>query len=112
MAYLILSTGILSLAYTARADRMRGYPVNTAGVAGITSWSDGGGHVFWHPLYLGLGVVSNHYGIRWNDNNARAYVKRVDPTAPYLSARYESALRKRVIYIARARSWADCAGSC
>jgi hypothetical protein len=98
--YLLLSTGVLFLAYSARADRMRGYPVNTHGQYSVTNWSEGAGHPFWHTAYLGLGVVPNPYGIRFLDSVAAAYVKKVDPKAAYLSARYEAILRNRVIFIA------------
>ena len=100
VCYLAFSTGILSLAYHARADRMHGYPVNTGGVAGATSWSSPSGHPFWHAFYLGLGVVANPYGISWNDSVAARYVKSVDPSAAYLSPKYETILRRRVEYIA------------
>jgi hypothetical protein len=98
--YLLLSSGLLSLAYAARADRMQGYPVNTGGSSGVSNWSQGAGHPFWHAVYLSLGVVKNPYGIRWNDSIAAAYVRSVDPKAGYLSAQYEAILRKRVIFIA------------
>jgi hypothetical protein len=98
--YVLLSSGLLSLAYAARADRMQGYPVNTRGFSGVTNWSQGAGHPFWHAAYLSLGVVKNPYGIRWDDSIAVAYVRSVDPKAAYLSPQYEAILRKRVIFIA------------
>ena len=51
------------------------------------------GHPFWHPMYLGLGFLPNPWGIAWNDTIAADAVARVDPTAAYLSPRYESILR-------------------
>ncbi len=99
LAYYALSTGVLDLAYQARAQRMRGYPVNTGGVADITDWSDPAGHPFWHTAYIGLGVTHNRYRISYNDSAAANYVKTVDPRAIYLSARYERILRKRYLHI-------------
>jgi hypothetical protein len=104
VCYLAFSTGILSLAYHARGDRMHGYPVvatpNTGVQGGAPSWSSPSGHPFWHAFYLGLGVVANPYGISWNDSVAARYVKSVDPSAAYLSPEYETILRRRVEYIA------------
>ncbi len=98
-AYLALGSGVLGLAYQARADRMHSYPLSTGGEAGVTKWSSGAGHPFWHTAYIGLGVVHNRYGIRYADSVAAAYVRSVDPTAAYVSPRYEAILRRRVLHI-------------
>lgn len=100
LAYLAMSTGVLDVAYQARAARMAAYPLNVSGSAGITTWSDPSGHPFWHTAYIGLGVIPNRYGIAYEDQVAAAYVRRIDPTAPYVSPRYEAILRKRVINLA------------
>lgn len=100
LAYVALSTGVLAIAYQARAARMASYPLNIAGQGGITKWSDPAGHPFWHTAYIGLGVIPNRYGITYDDRVAAAYVHRVDPAAPYVSPQYEAILRKRVIHIA------------
>lgn len=100
-AFLIMSDGVLGLAYHSRGNRMHSYPVNTGGVAGVETWSDPSGHPFWHTAYIGLGVVSNRYGIRYDDSVAAAYVRSVDPTAPFVSPRYEAILRRRVLHLIR-----------
>lgn len=99
-AYLCLSTGVLDLAYQARAARMGSRPISDYGVAGVTKWSDPTGHPFWHTVYIGLGVLPNRYGIYYEDSVAAAYVHKIDPAAAFVSPRYEEILRKRVIHIA------------
>jgi hypothetical protein len=67
-------------------------------------WSSvsGSGHPFWHSAYIGLGYLPNRWGIVWKDASAAAAVRRVDPNAPYLSARYSSILEHRYFHILRA----------
>lgn len=50
-------------------------------------------HPTWHNAYIGLGYLPNRYGITWNDQVSIDAVKRVDPHAGYLTARYEHILR-------------------
>jgi hypothetical protein len=99
LAYLVFATALPDLALQLRADRMHGYPVNTYGESGVTSWSDGSGHPFWHNVYIGLGVVHNRYGIYWDDSVSAAYVQSVDPHAAYQGPRYEAILRDRVLHL-------------
>jgi O-antigen ligase len=99
-AYLFMSTGVLDLAYQARAARMGSHAIADYGEAGITKWSDPTGHPLWHDVYIGLGVIPNRYGISYRDSVAFAYVHKIDPTAKYYSPRYEAIVRKRVIHIA------------
>jgi hypothetical protein len=98
-AYVCISSGVIGLAYQARADRMSGYAVNTEGLGDVTNWTQSTGLPFWHVAYIGLGVVHNRYGIHWADSVAASYVHSVDPSAPYVSARYEAILRHRVLHI-------------
>ena len=67
------------------------------------AWSSvsGSGHPFWHSAYIGLGYLPNRWGIAWKDASAEAAVRRVDPKAPYLSARYSSILEHRYFHILR-----------
>jgi hypothetical protein len=58
-------------------------------------------HAFWHAIYLGLSVLGGRHGIEWSDASAAKRVHEIDPEAPYLSARYESALKSEVLRIAR-----------
>lgn len=58
-------------------------------------------HMFWHSIYIGLGVVPNKYGIIYRDSSATNYVYRTDPTVHYQSARYETLVRQRVLELAR-----------
>jgi len=50
-------------------------------------------HGIWHNLYLGLGLVSNPWGISWNDAYGIEVVKKIDPTIAYVSHDYFDALR-------------------
>jgi hypothetical protein len=59
------------------------------------------GHPLWHPAYLGLGYLSNDYGIHFKDGVAAARVQRDAPGARYLSGRYNSVLRKAYFNIVR-----------
>ena len=67
----------------------------------VWSESSSTGHPFWHSTYIGLGYLPNRWGIYWNDASAADYVRRVDPTAPYLSARYSHILEHRYFTILR-----------
>ncbi|HEY3541210.1 MAG TPA: hypothetical protein VGK79_01600 [Gaiellaceae bacterium] len=59
------------------------------------------GHPLWHSAYIGLGYLPNKYGIRWSDSVAAAAVRRVDPSAPFLSPRYSAILRRLYFHIVR-----------
>jgi hypothetical protein len=63
------------------------------------------GHPFWHSAYIGLGYLPNRWGIVWSDSNAAAAVRRVDPNAQFLSARYSSILRDRYFHIVASDPW-------
>lgn len=54
-------------------------------------------HLFWHSIYIGMGVSPNPYGLVYKDSVARNYVRSVDPAASYMSPRYERILRDRVV---------------
>lgn len=58
-------------------------------------------HPFWHPFYLGLGFIDNPYGIRWDDSVAFDKVKSIDPTATYLSPRYNQILKQESLALIR-----------
>jgi hypothetical protein len=62
-------------------------------VAHVPSAAQSGGHPLWHNVYIGLGVLPNPWGIQWSDSSGAAAVARVDPTAAYLSPRYERIAR-------------------
>ncbi len=51
------------------------------------------GHPLWHSMYIGLGYLPNRWGLQWNDSIAANAVTKVDPSAGYLSPRYEHDLR-------------------
>ncbi|MBI4022813.1 hypothetical protein HY375_01465 [Candidatus Berkelbacteria bacterium] len=61
----------------------------------------GASHPLWHPAYVGLGFLDNRYDIRWDDSVAAEAAKRIDPEAPYLSARYDAALKQAVLTLVR-----------
>jgi hypothetical protein len=70
---------------------------------GVDQDSDGSSHPFWHSVYIGLGYVSNVHGIRYQDEVAIARVATLAPNTRYLSAEYNSVLRKEVMRLA----WED-----
>ncbi len=53
-------------------------------------------HTIFHSVVIGLGVpesdLSRREGLTWSDGAANAAALKVDPGAPYLSKRYETAL--------------------
>lgn len=54
-------------------------------------------HLFWHSIYIGMGISPNPYGLVYKDSVARNYVRSVEPAASYMSPRYERILRDRVV---------------
>jgi hypothetical protein len=50
-------------------------------------------HGIWHSLYIGLGAVSNPFGIAWDDTNGLQAARNIDPSITYLSAEYFAVLR-------------------
>ena len=52
-------------------------------------------HGISHDLFIGLGVYSNPWGIRWDDMYGEEVVKSVDPTVRYCSPRYFEILWER-----------------
>jgi hypothetical protein len=52
-----------------------------------------------HNLYIGLGVVDNQFGIRWDDSFAADEVKKVAPAVLYVSPEYYRILWR--LYFAR-----------
>ena len=57
---------------------------------------DRAGHPLWHSVYIGFGFIQNPWIPQYLDEVASARVRAVDPTAPYLSVRYEEILRREV----------------
>lgn len=58
------------------------------------------GHPFWHTAYIGLGYLSNPYGISYSDTVALEEAQRHDPDVVYLSEEYESILRASYFRVA------------
>ncbi len=54
-------------------------------------------HVFWHQLYIGLGFLSNPFGIAYNDSIGFAKARSVNPNVISCSPEYEMILRNEVI---------------
>jgi hypothetical protein len=50
-------------------------------------------HPLFHTAYIGLGYLSNGYGIRFKDEVAAERVHRESPRTPYMSHRYETLIR-------------------
>jgi hypothetical protein len=55
----------------------------------------------WHSLYSGLGWEANPYGIRWEDANAYAFARSVNPAALPYSEAYFAILKARVFELLR-----------
>jgi hypothetical protein len=58
-------------------------------------------HGFWHSIYIGLGFLTNPYGLDYVDEVGIAKVRSIAPQATYLSDEYEAILRReyfRTIY--------------
>lgn len=58
---------------------------------------DEGQHVFWHPIYLGFGYLTNDLGIRFDDTMGDQKVKSIAPQAPSFSAESELIMKQEVI---------------
>ncbi|MFN3385096.1 MAG: hypothetical protein ACK42Y_00720 [Candidatus Thermochlorobacter sp.] len=54
-------------------------------------------HPFWHSIYIGLGFLSNDYGLAYKDEVAEKKVRQVAPHAEYCSPEYEAVLKSAVI---------------
>lgn len=50
-------------------------------------------HPFWHTIYIGLGYLSNNYGLVYLDECAMLRVAKINPNVAYLSKEYEKNLR-------------------
>ena len=58
-------------------------------------------HPFWHTVYIGLGYLSNDYGLAYKDIVAAKKAHELAPDAPYCSPEYETALKTAVIDLLR-----------
>lgn len=54
-------------------------------------------HIFWHPIYLGFGFLSNPFGIQYDDMYGYHKALSIDPTALYPGVRYEQVIKQEVI---------------
>lgn len=54
-------------------------------------------HPKWHSIYLGLGYVSNPYGITSSDTTSKNKAESVEKNVAYLSKRYEAILKNETI---------------
>lgn len=50
-------------------------------------------HAFWHSIYIGLGFITNDYGLYYSDNCAMAKAVEVQPEVAYCSPAYDAVLR-------------------
>jgi hypothetical protein len=96
-AYLTIRPALIKGVETYRDHAIASYIHAHPGWSSVSS----SGHPFWHSAYIGLGYLPNRWGIVWKDASAAAAVRRVDPKAPYLSARYSSILEHRYFHILR-----------
>jgi hypothetical protein len=58
-------------------------------------------HPFWHTAYIGFGFLSNEQGITYLDQTGIDTVMSIDPTATYLTPRYEEILRGETLSLIR-----------
>jgi hypothetical protein len=58
-------------------------------------------HPFWHTVYIGLGYLSNDYGLAYKDIVAAKKAHELAPDALYCSPEYETALKTAVIDLLR-----------
>lgn len=58
-------------------------------------------HPFWHSIYIGLGYLSNEYGLAYKDEVAAKKVYETAPDAEYCSPEYEDALKAAVFDLVR-----------
>ncbi len=58
-------------------------------------------HPFWHTVYIGLGYLSNDYGLAYKDIVAAKKAHELAPDAPYCSPEYETAMKTAVIDLLR-----------
>ena len=97
IAYLAVSPALMHGVEAYRNHAIAAYIDAHPGWTSVSS----SGHPFWHSAYIGLGYLPNRWGIAWQDSSGEAAVRRVDPTAPFLSARYSSILKHRYFTILR-----------
>jgi hypothetical protein len=90
VAYLLIPMGVIRTAVHSRDDRLGS--ASTAAQASAT-------HLFWHPMYLGLGYLPNRYGITWDDSYGARAALRQDPRAVYPTARYEAVIRRLYVRV-------------
>jgi hypothetical protein len=58
-------------------------------------------HPFWHPIFAGLGFLSNDLGLKFEDETVEKRARSVDPTVKYLSDRYDRDVKHEVIEVAK-----------
>ena len=49
-------------------------------------------HGISHNLLIGLGAVDNELGVKWDDSNADAFARKLDPNVEYVTPHYYSLL--------------------
>ncbi len=63
------------------------------------------GHVFWHSVYLGLGYLTNNYGICYRDEFAYEKAKSINPGIILHSNEYENLMKKEVFDLVKTDPW-------
>ncbi len=58
-------------------------------------------HVFWHPVYIGLGYIGNPYGILFRDHIAIDKVQSIAPGTVNYTDEYERILKEETLRIVR-----------
>jgi len=63
------------------------------------------GHIFWHQVYIGLGFLTNNFGIKYTDDSALNKAKEIDPDVIPQSITYEKILKNEVFRIITNDPW-------
>jgi len=58
-------------------------------------------HLFWHPIWSGLGEFDNPHGFGLYDRPARAYAEKVNPKVKFGSPEYEKILKNHILQTIR-----------
>jgi hypothetical protein len=58
-------------------------------------------HIFWSPIYEGLGFLGNDFGLVWNDEAARANIEAIAPGVRFTSPEYEQIVKAEVVRLTR-----------
>lgn len=70
----------------------------------ISTQKIGNKHIFWHSVYIGLGLLNNDLSICYSDECGANKAISIDPTAQYPSIRYEQVMKQEVIRLCKEKT--------